>query len=319
MENTFSVLAVICIFIINIPVSRARTIFVGTSDGDSWSGKIDMPSISGITSLNDAGSVDVASCLDRYCKGPALKDTIAACHQGKYDNCDGMKYNHMEKHFSFAGETHYGDIVDYTLVPNLVAGGEFNDDTDAPLVESFKRSGSKSRSFSWGMAEGVKITISETCEISMGLPGVFGAKFSETVSVETDLSSHQDWSKTATQGWEVDTQVTVPKRSCVKADLVLSEGSGSVPFYINATLTNDAWDPDNKFYYMLKCFYNRPGGNPNGWYTWDTGAAVAKDTGCPNIGSHGDRMSFKPTGTFHGIAAMKQYVNLTQYRVNDCP
>ncbi|MFI1205873.1 ETX/MTX2 family pore-forming toxin [Streptomyces sp. NPDC020883] len=82
---------------------------------------------------------------------------------------------------------------------------------------TYKQSKTTEQDLRISVTESLKIGVS--MEVSAEIPAV--AKVSETTSIETNLSSTQEYSHKETQNWSVDLPLKIPAKSAIEASLVI--------------------------------------------------------------------------------------------------
>ncbi|MGW5821791.1 cytotoxin leucocidin [Streptomyces noursei] len=98
-------------------------------------------------------------------------------------------------------------------------------------VVTYKQSKTTEQDLRISVTESLKIGV--TVEVSAEIPAV--AKVSETTSIETNLSSTQEFTHKETQNWSVDLPLRIPPKSLIEASLVV----GTQQYDIDWTATVD--------------------------------------------------------------------------------
>lgn len=108
----------------------------------------------------------------------------------------------------------------------------YNNNTQVSNQQSLVETETSTQSFTWSITEALSIGV----EISAteGVPAV--ASSTQKVTVTLSLSSTQSETVTNTQSWSVNTTLTIPPESSVKADIVIGTQSYNINFTVSVML-----------------------------------------------------------------------------------
>lgn len=132
---------------------------------------------------------------------------------------------------------HYTGQGDCSDLPGLVITDTTTNGTDLKQTSVFKRTESTTATFTWTMKEAISVGIS--LEFGVDVPPVASAK--TTITANISVSSTQSSTKTATQSWEIDRNVTVPPRSRVDMTWSIIEKEVQANFECDVVITNYVW------------------------------------------------------------------------------
>ncbi|WP_367429269.1 cytotoxin leucocidin [Streptomyces celluloflavus] len=100
-------------------------------------------------------------------------------------------------------------------------------------VVTYKQSRTTEQDLRISVTESLKIGV--TLEVSAEIPTV--AKVSETTSIETNLSSTQEFTHKETQNWSVDLPLRIPPKSFIEASLVVGTQTYDIDWTATAGMT----------------------------------------------------------------------------------
>ncbi|MGE8553422.1 MAG: ETX/MTX2 family pore-forming toxin [Chryseobacterium jejuense] len=108
----------------------------------------------------------------------------------------------------------------------------YNNNTQVSNQQSLIETETSTQSFEWSITEALAIGV----EISAteGVPAV--ASSTQKVTVNLSLSSTQKSTVTNTQSWSVNTMLTIPPQSSIKADIVIGTQSYNINFTVSVML-----------------------------------------------------------------------------------
>lgn len=181
----------------------------------------------------------------------------------------------------------------------------YNNNTQVSNQQSLIETETSTQSFEWSITEALAIGV----EISAteGVPAV--ASSSQKVTVNLSLSSTQKSTVTNTQSWSVNTILTIPPQSSIKADIVIGTQSYNINFTVSVMLNGYVaiWNNDKV----------------NGHWLWfipitqvfsDCIANNIIDTSGYDIVGGG--VSTTASGVFTGSQGINVVVNTIQYPLN---
>ncbi|WP_347218257.1 ETX/MTX2 family pore-forming toxin [Chryseobacterium sp.] len=181
----------------------------------------------------------------------------------------------------------------------------YNNNTQVANQQSLIETETSTQAFEWSITEALSIGV----EISAteGVPAV--ASSTQKVTVNLSLSSTQKSTVTNTQSWSVNTMLTIPAQSSVKADIVIGTQSYNINFTVTVMLNGYVaiWNNDKV----------------NGHWLWfipitqvfsDCIANNIIDTSGYDIVGSG--VSTTASGVFTGSQGVNVVVNTIQYPLN---
>ncbi|WP_336687213.1 ETX/MTX2 family pore-forming toxin [Chryseobacterium bernardetii] len=181
----------------------------------------------------------------------------------------------------------------------------YNNNTQVSNQQSLIETETSTQTFEWSITEALSIGV----EISAteGVPAV--ASSTQKVTVNLSLSSTQKSTVTNTQSWSVNTTLTIPPQSSVKADIVIGTQSYNINFTVSVMLNGYVaiWNNDKV----------------NGHWLWfipitevfsDCIANNIIDTSGYDIVGGG--VSTTAKGVFTGSQGVNVVVNTIQYPLN---
>ncbi|MGG7467695.1 ETX/MTX2 family pore-forming toxin [Chryseobacterium arthrosphaerae] len=181
----------------------------------------------------------------------------------------------------------------------------YNNNTQAANQQSLIETATSTQAFEWSITEAVSIGV----EISAteGVPAV--ASSTQKVTVNLSLSSTQKSTVTNSQSWSVNTILTIPPQSTIKADIVIGTQSYNINFTLSVMLNGYVaiWNNDKV----------------NGHWLWFIPITqVFSDCIANNIIDTsgydfvGGGISTTASGVFTGSQGISVGVNTTQYPLN---
>jgi hypothetical protein len=181
----------------------------------------------------------------------------------------------------------------------------YNNNTQVSNQQSLIETETSTQAFEWSITEALAIGV----EISAteGVPAV--ASSTQKVTVNLSLSSTQKSTVTNTQSWSVNTMLTIPPQSSIKADIVIGTQSYNINFTVSVMLNGYVaiWNNDKV----------------NGHWLWfipitqvfsDCIANNIIDTSGYDIVGGG--VSTTASGVFTGSQGVNVVVNTIQYPLN---
>ncbi|XP_076032870.1 uncharacterized protein LOC143020373 [Oratosquilla oratoria] len=101
-----------------------------------------------------------------------------------------------------------------------------------PIVSTFSKSTEYTDSFEWGLTSGMSCSISE--QITVGIPELIGADINLEASFSLDESISVSKSKTET--FSIQNEITIPPKSSLKAEWIITEHEVDIPFSADVTI-----------------------------------------------------------------------------------
>lgn len=102
----------------------------------------------------------------------------------------------------------------------------YDNNTDADQQIVFKKSQTTTESFTWKMTESLEVGVE--VGTTVGVPDVASA--SAKLNIKIGLASEQSGTTGGEQSWEVETPISIPARSSVKADMVIASDSYNIGY-----------------------------------------------------------------------------------------
>ncbi len=194
-------------------------------------------------------------------------------------------------------------------MPGIVVTDQTINDTSLVQTSIFKHTKSTSSTFTWTIEEAISVGISLTVKI--GVPLVCSATTNITANISFD--STQSDTKTETQDWEIDRQVSVPPRTQVDMTWTINEKQSSATFHGDVVLTGYVaiWNND-------KIDVNNPDGGDKHWLWFvqiDEAFSQMKDWGIAvsslyTIGS--GSVTYRASGDYGGVSGFNTTFQLKQ-------
>jgi hypothetical protein len=144
-----------------------------------------------------------------------ISGNAPSAHNYLYLDFNHTNQQSMECAYKKSSLDFTGMAIEFEKIPepnpgklDIITNHVIENTGNAVVHKTYAASKSKSTSFSWGLSQSLSIT--ESFSIEASTPFV---KSSSTFSITLGFGSHQDWSETSTDSYDVSTRVTVPPDS----------------------------------------------------------------------------------------------------------
>lgn len=127
----------------------------------------------------------------------------------------------------------YDQNFDKVSLPEQIMTSSFNNDSDGVGTATFNKSKETKTSFTWSITEGLELGLSQ--EITAGVPEVAQSK--TKLSTKISLNSTQEKTKSETNQWEINREISVPAHKSIEITWAIKEAKVTATFYADIEIT----------------------------------------------------------------------------------
>jgi hypothetical protein len=202
----------------------------------------------------------------------------------------------------------YGTAITKKLADSFAFQSYASNDSPNPSTAVLAKEWQTQSNFTWSLKETLKVSAKETLKGEVSLPLLANGEAQTEIGVEFDVESQQQWSTTATEKWTVQETVTLAANRQTVYTWIINREEIDCPFTIAVNLTGNiaVWFDD-------KIDLNHPGGGNRHWLWYPGIQLIASELRDPNLTLAANGANLVTHGTFSGIGATTNYVDIKTY------